>query len=471
MSWMRMAATAALAALAALIWTAPAAAQSPGYGGGRLPSAAVPRTGYVPTLGITLQPRGDRMALRFDTSLRCGRTSYDVVGRTLGAFDGRIFNASAARRLRIPGGRIDYAWTLAGQADGTVASGTLRITGTRVAGGRTTGCNRKPSRRFNARVAAPAPAGAPRPPGGAAYGGLSAIRVADGLRAAVILKATSSGRRVAARWTALARCGRGPRAELVNFTPSMRIGARGGFSRAERFAVRYSDALVRYRVRFAGRVSGERARGTLRMRARVFTRSGGRLLTRCDTRTRAWTAGLLHTLAPAPGTTPPPPGTPTPAPAPTPTPQPRTPIPGEWSLNMTSDPTDYIGQGKTWSHGPPADKVSASGTRQMVSFRITTTDPTSGGFGWWDTTFAAGPGQDLAPGATYEAKRYPFNDGTAGFDHSGMGRGCNTLTATFTIHELTFDPDGTLRNFRADFEQHCEGGEAALRGTWVFRAA
>jgi hypothetical protein len=465
MGWMRM----ATAALAAAICAAPAAAQSPGYGGGRLPSAAVPRAGYVPTLGIALQPRGDRMALRFDTSLRCGRTSYDIVGRTLAAFDGRIFNASAARRLRIPGGRIDYAWTLAGQADGTIASGTLRITGTRVAGGRTTGCDRKPSRRFNARIAAPAPAGAPRPPGGAAYGGLSAIRVADGLRAPVILKATSSGRRVAARWTALARCGRSPRAELVNFTPSMRIGARGGFSRAERFAVRYSDALARYRVRFAGRVSGEGARGTLRMRVRVFTRSGGRLLTRCDTRTRAWTAGLLRTLPPTPGTTPPPPGTPTPAPTPTPTPQPRTPIPGEWSLNMTSDPTDYIGQGRTWSHGPPADRVSASGTRQLVSFHIETADQTNGG--WWDTEFAAPPGGQLAAGASYEARRYPFNDGAAGFAHGGMGRGCNTLTATFTIHELTFDPDGTLRNFRADFEQHCEGGEAALRGTWVFRAA
>ena len=74
MGWTRMATT---AALAAATWAAPATAQSPGYGGGRLPSAAVPRSGYVPTLGIALQPRGDRMALRFDTSLRCGRTSYE----------------------------------------------------------------------------------------------------------------------------------------------------------------------------------------------------------------------------------------------------------------------------------------------------------------------------------------------------------------------------------------------------------
>ena len=129
MRWTRIAVTAVLAATA---WAAPAMAQD--YGGGRLPSAGVPGTAYVPTMGIALQARGDRMALRFDTSIRCGRTSYDIVGRTLGAFDGRVFSASASRRMRIPGGRIDYAWAVAGEADGTVASGTLKLTGTRVAG-------------------------------------------------------------------------------------------------------------------------------------------------------------------------------------------------------------------------------------------------------------------------------------------------------------------------------------------------
>jgi hypothetical protein len=419
-------------------------------------------------VGIVLHPRGDRMAVRFDTSLRCGRTSYDVVGRALGVFDGSAFSASAARRMPLPRGRIDYAWTLAGQADGTVASGTLRIVGTRVAGGRRTACNRKPSRAFRARVPAPAPAGAPRPPGGAAFGGLSAITIADGLRAPVLLKATRSGRRIAARWTALAPCGRGPRAELVNFSPSMRVGDRGGFSRAERFGVRYTDALVRYRVRFAGRISGEGAAGTLRMRARVFTRGGRRLLTRCDTGTRNWTAGLLRTVSPAPGgSTPPQPGSP--APTPTPAPEQRNPVPGQWSLNMTSDPGDYIGQGRDWSHGPPADTLRVSAGRQLISFRMDTNAEFQGG--WWTTDFAAPPGQNLAAGTTYQARRYPFNDGSAGFDHSGNGRGCNELTATFTIHELAYDPDGTLRTFRADFEQHCESGEPALRGTWVFHAA
>src|SRR5829696_3263117 len=122
----------AAAAVLAAVWVPPAAAQGPGYGGGRLPSAAVPARAYVPTLGITLQPRGDKLALRFDTSLRCGRTSYDTVGRAVVPFDGRGFSGGTSRRMRIPGGRIDYAWTIAGQADGTIASGTLKIAGTRI---------------------------------------------------------------------------------------------------------------------------------------------------------------------------------------------------------------------------------------------------------------------------------------------------------------------------------------------------
>jgi len=453
------------AAVLAAIWAAPAAAQAPSYGGGRLPSAAVPKTGYTPTMGIVLQPRGDKLALRFDTSLRCGRTSYDVAGRAVVPFDGRSFSAQAGRRLRIGGGRIDFAWTMSGQADGTIAAGTLIVAGVRRAGGRRTTCNRKPTRRFTARLAAPAPTGSPRPPGGASFGGLSTIGVSDGLRAPVVLKATSSGRRIAARWNALARCGRGPRADLVNFTPSMRVRADGSFSRSERFAVRYADALVRYRVRFAGRVSGESAGGKLRMRARIYTRSGSRLITRCDTRTRGWTAGLLRAVASTPGGSPPAPGTP----SPTPTPEPARTVPGAWTLNMTSDTGDFIGQGRTWAHGPPNDTLSVSANRQLITFSMNTNAEFEGG--WWTTDFAAPPNQNLTAGTTYSATRYPFNDGTAGFSHSGNGRGCNTLTATFTVDEIAFDPNGALRTFRADFEQHCEGGTPALRGTWDFHAA
>ena len=183
MGWMR--AAGAVAVLAA-VWAAPAAAQAPSYGGGRLPSAAVPERGYVPTLGIVLQPRGDRIALRFDTSLRCG--GHQLRHRRPRGRPVRRPQLQRRRRPPPPDRRAagsSFAWTLAGQADGTIASGTLRITGTRTVNGRRTACNRKPTRRFTARLAGPAPRARRRRRPRASFGGLSAIRVADGLRGPV----------------------------------------------------------------------------------------------------------------------------------------------------------------------------------------------------------------------------------------------------------------------------------------------
>ena len=51
-------------------------------------------------------------------------------------------------------------------------------------------------------------------------------------------------------------------------------------------------------MRFTGRVSGELANGTMRLRARIYTANGKRLLTRCDSGLRSWSAGMLRPIAP-----------------------------------------------------------------------------------------------------------------------------------------------------------------------------
>jgi hypothetical protein len=281
-----------------LVAAAPAAAQE--YGGGRFP--AKPSGNYTPTVGIVLQQRGGQMAIRFDTSIKCPGYQYEITGRKVVPFDGRSYAASGGARFAIGtrrGNHVRYSWRLQGQTDGTIASGRIVVSGTRFINGRRSSCSRKPRRRFSARVAGPAPAGSPRPPALSAFGGLSDVQITDGLRGPVQLKVTRSGRRVLSRWTVFATCGRGPRTDLTNITPSMRIRADGSFSRAERFPFAYADVFIRYRVRFAGRVSGEYANGTLRMRARIYSRNGKRLLTRCDSGTRNWTAAMLRPIAPA----------------------------------------------------------------------------------------------------------------------------------------------------------------------------
>jgi hypothetical protein len=287
--------------IGALALPAQAQAQSPSYGGGLLGNPGA-RSGYSPLLGIVLQPRGGQIVVRFDTYIRCGRDDYQIFGRKTVPFDGRSFRANAARQIRIGTtgrNRVAYRWNVRGQADGTIASGRVRITGRRFVGGKRTACNRKPTRRFSARIQGAAPTGSPKPPARAGFGGVSDVQVGGGLPAPVILRVTASGRRILSRWNAVADCGRGPNDELANYTPSMRIRPDGSFSRAERFGVSYADVFIRYRVRFAGRVSGEYANGTLRMSGRIYTPDGKRLLTRCDSGLRNWSAAMLRPIAPA----------------------------------------------------------------------------------------------------------------------------------------------------------------------------
>ena len=443
-----------LAVLLALGLAGDASAQT--FGGGRLQTAALPKS-YDPTVGISLQPRGSQIALRFDTTLRCGKEVFDATGRKVVAFDGSSFSAAGASIKRVARGRLAFEWTLSGTVAGNAASGTLRIVGVRRTSGRNRACAAKPTRAFEARLATPPTGAAAQPRSRGLYLGTSSYEIVDRLQAPVVIRASQDARKVTARWTIAAKCRRGARELFVNLTPPTRVRTDGSFGRSERFAVRYVDALVRYRTRFAGRFAGEGASGSLRLRARVFSRSGKKLRTRCDSGTRTWNVAPAGTGATAPA--------PTPAPT-TPTGEPRQPVPGAWSLRMTSDAGDYIGQGQTWTHGPTTDTLRAWGSPSLVRLYLTNAE------GWWDGNFAAPPGQTLKAGTTYEnAHRYPFNDNSPGLDVGGYGRGCNESTSRFTVNQLAFDPDGTLRTFQVTFEQHCEHAQPALRGTWTFNAA
>jgi len=268
-----------------------AAAQAPTtYGGGRLPTAAVPAR-YEPTMGVSMQPRGDRIAVRFDSSILCGRDVFEIVGRRVVPFDGAGFTAQGATVSRVAGGRLRFEWTLAGRLTGGSFAGNLHVVGVRRSSGRRRACTAKPDRPFEARSPG-APAGGPaHPQPRGFYAGTSSYVIADGMLAPVALRASADAGKVTARWTIAAPCRRGPREHFANLSPASRVRADGSFARSERFTVRYADALVRYRARFAGRFAGTGATGTLRLRARVYNRRGTRLRTRCDSGTRTWNAG------------------------------------------------------------------------------------------------------------------------------------------------------------------------------------
>jgi hypothetical protein len=229
--------------------------------------------------------------------------------------------------------------------------------------------------------------------------------------------------------------------------PPPRHASADAFTAARSYRVRGKGG-IRIRIRVSARGSrtfdpAERWSGTLRARSTV--RRGGRVIDRCRLRT-TWSAGL----PPAPQPSPPPP-----------TSDPPAPEPGGWSAQFTSDPGDFVGQGRSYSFGPPDHDIGVTATREHVSFRI----------GNWVGEFEAPAGQVLEAGGTYDgARRHPFNDDAPGLSVTGEFRGCDEISGTFTVHRVEFSGPGELHAFEVTFEQHCEHKVPALRGTWTYVA-
>jgi hypothetical protein len=134
---------------------------------------------------------------------------------------------------------------------------------------------------------------------------------------------------------------------------------------------------------------------------------------------------------------------------------------GDPVLKLQRGPRRLISQGTSYSYstskGDALNVSSSTGSTVSISVNAYNGD-------WWTLDFDAPGTQVLAPGTYTSAHRYPFNGNGPGLDLSGEGRGCNTLTGSFTIINAVFGPRGYVQTFDATFEQHCEGGNPAARG-------
>ncbi|MFJ8644635.1 hypothetical protein ACIRNI_00690 [Streptomyces sp. NPDC093546] len=135
----------------------------------------------------------------------------------------------------------------------------------------------------------------------------------------------------------------------------------------------------------------------------------------------------------------------------------------EGSISFSGDAADYITQGRSYSYATASqDRLSATASQDggVVSVSV---DAANGE--WWYLDLAAPAGTSLAPGEYTGATRHPFNEPTQpGLSLSGEGRGCNTLTGSFTIGAVELGPNGYVKKLDATFEQHCEGDVPAARG-------
>ena len=138
-------------------------------------------------------------------------------------------------------------------------------------------------------------------------------------------------------------------------------------------------------------------------------------------------------------------------------------VQGATFVYLDSQAGDYIGGGQTYLFTPDdgGPIISASTNSGLASIY-------AGGFNYRFESIGTAP---LTVGVYEGATRYPFNSQTEpGLNVSGNGRGCNQLTGRFEILELVRNAAGEIEHFAADFEQHCEGGNAALFGIVRFNS-
>jgi hypothetical protein len=90
---------------------------------------------------------------------------------------------------------------------------------------------------------------------------------------------------------------------------------------------------------------------------------------------------------------------------------------------------------------------------------------------WWSLDLYAGDGRKLQTGASYPDAQGNADGPGPGVRVSGGPAWCNQTASAFTVHSITYLPDGGLRSFDTSFERRCYDDErAAARGTWRFRA-
>lgn len=144
------------------------------------------------------------------------------------------------------------------------------------------------------------------------------------------------------------------------------------------------------------------------------------------------------------------------------------------SYSYVSDSGDYIGQGLSATYTDPPDSFILAHlygpytTPPTLSsgFEVYVTDATGD---WWYINIAPPIGKKLRVGTYTGAERAAFRTGSApGLDVYGDGRGCNTLSGSFTISSLKTTRSGVITGVAASFTQHCEEAVPALNGSVHF---
>ncbi len=128
-------------------------------------------------------------------------------------------------------------------------------------------------------------------------------------------------------------------------------------------------------------------------------------------------------------------------------------------IRLESDPGDYIGAGRSYAYNQTNARLAfSSPTPNGLTVNIQGDQDWSGEFRLPQRA------DQLQNGGYNNLARFPFHDAAVGgLSWTGQGRGCNTLTGSFTLSGVRYE-GGRLDAFDLTFTHFCEGGTAALRG-------
>jgi hypothetical protein len=133
-------------------------------------------------------------------------------------------------------------------------------------------------------------------------------------------------------------------------------------------------------------------------------------------------------------------------------------------VRLQSDPGDYIGAGQTFEYNQTNSVFTVTANAGTLHLHID-------GDQWWYGDFQEPSSLSRWQVGSYTGlQRYPFHDpAVGGLAWYGEGRGCNTLTGSFTVDSVTYTQNA-LTAIGLHFEQHCEGGSTALHGAIYWRS-
>ena len=127
-------------------------------------------------------------------------------------------------------------------------------------------------------------------------------------------------------------------------------------------------------------------------------------------------------------------------------------------LQMTSQPGDVVGGGDSYGFTSAGAYFSPEATGgNSVSIYVYPNGA------WWELTFTAPEGEDLAPGTYTGAVSQATADQPGLFVWTSVNR-LSVTAGQFTVNQLVYDAYGNVQRFDATFTQYANGSTAALTG-------